>query len=161
MQALIIYDSLFGNTEKVARAIGEVLSAQHTTRVLRATEVNLSEASGIDLLVVGGPTHAHGMSVPMRQLLSGLEQDSLQGAEAAAFDTRIHGPRWLWGSAAVAITAELRRAGCRLVLPPESFFVGLKKQSGLRSGELERATNWARGLLTASLQSGLRSEAAG
>jgi flavodoxin I len=151
MRASVIYDSLYGHTRQIADVIGEVLADRYSVSVLPATPFTLAGVEGSDLLVIGGPTHGHGMSAPLQQLLSGLGRGSLIGVPAATFDTRIAGPCWLWGSAAAAIAERLQCAGCRLVLPRESFLVGLRKESPLRPGELERAADWARRLLTASL----------
>jgi hypothetical protein len=153
MKALVLYESLFGNTEAIAKAVagglapfGEVVIAQ----VGDAPRALIAEA---DLLVVGGPTHGHGMSKPatrrqpnakvfavgIREWLEGLPEAPRPAV--AAFDTRFDKPRWLTGSAAVHIARRLRRTGYRLVLPPESFFV---EHTGgpLCEGEAERATRW-------------------
>jgi len=149
MQALVIFDSKFGHTEQLARAIAEALSAAYTTRVVRAGESAPLTEAGADLLVVGGPTHAHGLSEPLRQVLTGLERGSLKGVAVATFDTRFQMPRWLSGSAAGVIARRLHRAGCRPVAEPESFFVARTNDCPLLPGELERATGWAQTLLPA------------
>lgn len=156
MQALVIYDSKFGHTEQLAKAIGEVLATKYASRVAPVAEAGPLAGAGVDLLVVGGPTHAHGMSAPMRELLAGIERGSLAGVAAAAFDTRFQMARWLSGSAAGAIARRLRHAGCRPVAPPESFFVARTENNPLLPGELERATDWAKTLLAAGRQAEAR-----
>ncbi len=152
MQALVVYDTRFGNTEHVARVIAEVLSARYTTRVVSVSEVGVRDLSGIDLLLVGGPTQAHGVSVEMKDLLAGLDGGGLTGLPAATFDTRFRMPRWLTGSAARVIARRLRRAGCRIVVPPESFFVARTQSNPLLPGEIERARDWADALPTVAPQ---------
>src|SRR4051794_4855629 len=123
MQALVLYDSKFGHTEQLARAIGDALGREYTARVFPVTHAPPFTRQGIDLLVIGGPTHAHGMSAPMKALLSELHRGDLAGVVAATFDTRFHMARLLSGSAARSIAQRLERAGCRMLAPPESFFV--------------------------------------
>ena len=149
MKALVIYDSRFGNTEQVARAIGDTLSDRFAVQVIPAAEAVLL-TSDTDLLVIGGPTHGHGMSAGMKALLAGLGHGTLAGLPAAAFDTRFQMPRWLSGSAADVIAKRLRKAGCDLVMPPESFFVARGQEGPLLAGERERAGAWARALLAAA-----------
>jgi hypothetical protein len=96
----------------------------------------------IDLLVVGAPTQSHGLPEGTRELLEGFPKGSLSGMRALAFDTRYRGPRLVRGSAAKDIASLLRHLGCRLLAPPESFFV--KGEEGpLEPGEEYRAQAWA------------------
>ncbi|RSM57220.1 flavodoxin [Amycolatopsis sp. WAC 01376] len=164
MRTLVIFESMFGNTETVATAIGKGLSAHTEVDV-----VNVDEAprawDGIDLLVVGGPTHALGMTRPSTRK-SALEQaghgvrsatglrewlGSCGTARAripvAVFDTRMAKPRWLTGSAARGAEKVLRRHGGVPLVPSESFFVDVGKEATLlREGEQERAEAWGAGL---------------
>jgi flavodoxin len=147
MNAYVVYDTKFGNTEQVARAIGTALQDYYTVRVASVTELNPRAVVGTDLLVVGAPTQQHGLSPAMREWLHGFEHGSLRGVPAAAFDTRYHKARWLTGSAAARTAVRLRRAGCRLVTAPESFFVERHEDSSgekteLLLGELERVGAW-------------------
>ena len=57
MKALIVYDSVYGNTEKIARAVGEAITPSGEVEVLRAGEANPSELASVDLLIVGSPVH--------------------------------------------------------------------------------------------------------
>jgi hypothetical protein len=98
---------------------------------------------GLDLLVVGGPTHGYGTSARLRAWLGHLEPAS--GINAVAFDTRYELPRVLTGSAARVIDGGLRQRGFRLVCRPESFFVARWAEGPLLPGE-ERAADWASGL---------------
>jgi flavorubredoxin len=146
MKALVVYDTKFGNTKQVAQAIGDVLAEGFEVQVIPAAEAAPLPRE-IDLLVVGGPTHAHGLSAPMKALLGGVERGALAGVPATAFDTRFRMPVWLSGSAAQVIAKRLRRAGCREVHPPESFFVAREGSNPPLPGELERAGAWARAVL--------------
>lgn len=147
MNALVLYDSKYGNTEQLARVIGERIGA---LSALSVEEVEARDLASCGLLIVGGPTHTHGMSVVMRDFVEGLSRRALQGVPAAAFDTRFHGSRLITGAASHGIARHLRRAGAQLMLPPESFFVvreGEPEETRLVEGELERARAWAATLL--------------
>lgn len=148
MKALVVYDSKFGNTKQIAEAIGDVFAERFAVQVLPAAEA-APLPKDIDLLVIGGPTHGHGMSEGMKALTAGIQDRALDGMPAAAFDTRYKMPRWLSGSAAQGIAKRLRRAGCREVLPPESFFVKRTAAGPLLPGELEEARAWARAVRAA------------
>jgi flavodoxin len=147
MNALVLYDSKYGNTERLARAIAYRISA---LQVMRVDDVESTDLASCDLLVVGGPTHIHGMSVTMRDFIESLSRGALSGVPAAVFDTRYRGSQLITGSAAHSIVRHLRRAGARVVLPAESFFVVKSddpKDTRLAEGELERAVTWAAALL--------------
>ncbi len=158
MNMVIVYDSVFGNTEQVARSMAKALEAEGDVRVVSAAETTSAAAlePPPDLLLVGGPTQRHGVSPNLEQFLGRLSRRSLDGVSAAAFDTRYRMSRLLTGSAAVVVSRRLRRAGCRVVAAPESFFIerdqppdGGKRRHAverLESGELERAETWAGGL---------------
>ena len=154
MNVLIVYDSQFGNTERIAQAIAERLG---TARLLRVDEVNESALTMCDLLIAAGPTQRQKTSPAMRTWLENLPRGILKNVSAATFDTRYRMSRFLTGSAAERIASRLKRAGARLVVPPESFFMerdvppqGEKRRheiEQLEPGEVERAREWAAGIL--------------
>ncbi|HUZ87514.1 MAG TPA: flavodoxin domain-containing protein [Candidatus Baltobacterales bacterium] len=142
MNTLVLYESEFGNTRKVAEYIGKSLESRGPVRVSPIGAYNPSFLEGVDLVFVGGPTQAHSMTVNMRHFLERL-QSRPAGIEVAAFDTRIKGPVFLWGSAAKEIAMRLRAAGFTAVAEPESFLVTLGKAPLLHPGEDARAAAWA------------------
>src|SRR5690606_11605555 len=85
MKAVVLYDSQFGNTEKIAQAIGDALSKGSEVTLLRAGAATPQDLSGYDLIVAGSPTQRFQATETMAGLLEGL---SLAGVRAAAFDTR-------------------------------------------------------------------------
>ena len=91
MKTLVVYDSLYGNTEKIAQAIGEAITGE--VSVTRAAEVDVSELESLDLLVVGAPTHGGRPSPGTREFLDKVQAPALKGIKVAAFDTR-HSSRW-------------------------------------------------------------------
>ena len=146
MKALIVYDSVYGNTENIAKAIAEAITPSGETNVLRAGEANPSDLEALDLLIVGSPTHAGRPTAPVQDLLSKLTQQSLKGIKVAAFDTRISKKIvGVFGYAAGRIANNLKKKGGVLIASPEGFFV-TGGQGPLKEGELERATAWAKGL---------------
>jgi flavodoxin len=157
MRALIIFDSAYGNTERIARAIAAALAPQGTVAVERVEDVLGTDPAAFDLLIVGGPTQRHGASPALAAWLEGLGRRALSGVPAAAFDTRYRMSALLSGSAAGVVARRLSRAGCRLAAAPESFFIerdqappGEKRRHDierLEDGEAERAAAWAVGLL--------------
>ena len=151
MRILVVYDSAFGNTGRIARAIGEVAGGFGEAVVANPQAVEPLASQRADMLFVGAPTQLHRMSEPMRAFLKALPRGVLGGVPAAAFDTRLLRSRWLTGSAASGVGRELRRLGCRLVVPPESFFV-LGREGPLEPGEEERAHRWAQRVLERAAQ---------
>ena len=168
MGALVIYESMFGNTKRVAEAIAAGIGERLAVEVLEVSHAPLTIDPGVDLLVVGGPTHMHGMTSPktraaaaertsdpllspaigMREWLELLAPVSGL-TRAAAFDTRINGPKVLTGSAAGSFTRLLKGARFLLISEPESFRIVSKApevDNALLDGELEEATAWGRAL---------------
>lgn len=148
MNALVIFDSVFGNTEKIARSIAAVLG----TQVIPISQVDADQLRGLDLLVIGSPTRGFRPTEGIRKLLDGLPKNYLAGVRVAAFDTRIvletigsKALRFLvdkGGYAARSIAKTLEKKGGQLGAPPEGFFV-TGEQGPLKDGELDRAAAWA------------------
>jgi len=164
MQALVVYESMFGNTEKIARAIAEGLSDTFDVTV---TDVSrMPSATGLDLIVLGGPTHAFGLSRPASRAQAGQQgtirpgaaeaglreyldcSPALTGIAAAAFDTKVNTP-FLPGSAAHRAQRHLRRLGCRIVQPARSFLV-TGTTGPLVEGEEQRARDWGSAVAAAA-----------
>jgi flavodoxin len=155
MQTLVIYDSKFGNTEKIAEAIGRGIgsvSEVRLTTTVEATEALEALASRPDLVLVGGPTQNHGPSAGLRQFVENLPA-ALRGIPAASFDTRYRGPVLLMGSAAAAAAKAFAKTGARLVAPSESFFIvrhGPMPRQTLEAGEITRAEAWGQAIATSA-----------
>jgi hypothetical protein len=121
-----------------------VAALRDTHRVtLRSADEGLGPVAGVDVLIVGGPTHAHGASQPLKGALAAIPAGSLSAARVAAFDTRIQMARILTGSAAASASKVLKRTGADIVAPPESFFVTRDDPPVLIPGEIDRAKSWA------------------
>lgn len=146
MRTRVVYDTTFGNTERIARAIAEKLEEAGPAELVAATGEAAFQVDGVDLLVVGGPTQAHRASPTLRALLKAVPSEALRAVPAAAFDTRVRGAKFLTGSAAVGIAKQLDKKGARLLLPPESFLV-TGTEGPLVEGEIDRARAWASRIL--------------
>jgi flavodoxin I len=147
MKALIVYDSVYGNTEKIARAITEAITPSGEAKALRAGEANASELASIDLLIVGSPTHGGRPTPAIQDFLNKVALPSLKGINVAAFDTRSQAKlARIFGNAAGRIAGHLTRKGGVVVASPAGFFVTGTK-GPLKEGELERAGAWAKGIL--------------
>ncbi|HOT90130.1 MAG TPA: flavodoxin family protein [Anaerolineae bacterium] len=153
MKALIVYDSVFGNTEKVAQAMGEALGCE----ARRVTGVTPEQVAGLDALIVGSPTRAFSPTPAIKKWLQSLPTQSLDGVKVAAFDTRMDvkavNSRVLttfvkvFGYAAEPMAARLVKKGGRQAIAPEGFIV-TGEQGPLKDGELERAAAWVRQILS-------------
>jgi flavodoxin len=158
MKALVIYDSQYGNTKLLAEEMARVLDEYGEVSILHVTDAGPHIFNGEDLLVVGGPTQAHGLSPQMKSLLEAAATRTPLGGypKALAFDTRLSWPKWMSGSAAEKIGHSLEGIGCTMAARPESFIV--KGSEGpLAAGEKERAVAWIGAVLA---QSGLATPAA-
>ncbi|MEX1157372.1 MAG: flavodoxin domain-containing protein [Thermomicrobiales bacterium] len=152
MNALVVYDSKFGNTRQIAEAIGGALGDRYDVSLQPVTD-QPEVTQAISLLLVGGPTHAHGISQPMRQFLDNLPKDAVSNVAVATFDTRFHKPKLIVGAASDGIAKRLRKRGARIVTEPESFWVE-SGEGPLSAGEVERARTWARTLASADVPTG-------
>ncbi len=152
MNALVIYDSQYGNTERIAQSIAEALLSYGRARTVRAGVAPLVELQGVDILILGCPTQGWRPTQAMRNFLESTPVEQLHGRSIVCFDTRFHRPRWLTGSAAAVMVKKLRQAGAPPFAPPESFFVAAT-EGPLEPGELERAGDWARALARKAVSS--------
>jgi len=157
MKAMVVYDSAYGNTEKIAQAIGNALSSQGEVETVRAGDATPEQLAGLALLVVGSPTQKFSPTGATTGFLKSIPQNGLQGVKVAAFDTRfpvseVEKVRILaffvriFGYAAEPIAGRLQKKGGDLAVPPEGFYVS-GTEGPLLEGELERAADWAKEIL--------------
>jgi flavodoxin len=142
MKALVIYDSQYGNTEKIAKAIGGAIGAD--VKVARFGEVKAAELGSYDLLIVGSPTQGGRYTMSMKDFLDAIPSDALKNVRVASFDTRLKTKlAKVFGYAATRIADTLKIKGGNLLAPAEGFLVkGVK--GPIIEGELERAAAWAK-----------------
>jgi len=161
MKAMVVYDSMYGNTEKVAQAIGQALGSAGDVEVVRASEVQLGQLAGLTLLVAGSPTQKFRPLPATTTFLKSIPADGLRGVRVAAFDTRMTESAVekirilaffvkIFGYAAQPIADRLQKKGGDLAVPPQGFYVG-DTEGPLLEGELERAADWAKKILAECL----------
>jgi hypothetical protein len=169
MKSVIVYESMFGNTEHIARKVAQGLAQPGSDTVLKdVREVDPGDLAAADLLVVGAPTHAFSLSrhstradavrqgadpsrasFGVREWLDTLEAAFPVAAErprVAIFDTRVAKVRRLPGSAAKRAARALRTHGLELLDRPTSFYVADVK-GPVTFGEFDRAREWGAHLL--------------
>ena len=145
MNALVVYDSQYGNTELIAEAIVNTLKQYGQARAFRAGHADADKVRGADVVIVGSPTQGWRPTSAIQSFLAHIPRDVWPEVAVVAFDTRFHMPRFLTGSAARGISRTITQLGGRVALPAESFFVD-GRSGPLREGELDRAATWARSI---------------
>jgi flavodoxin len=142
MKTLVIYDTLYGYTEKIARAIGAAVEGE--VKVVKVGEALADEVAAYDFIFVGSPTQGGRHTKALQAFLKEIPADALKNKQAAAFDTRMKS-MWvkLFGWAANHIAEVLKEKGASMVAPGEGFLVKTGK-GPLVDGEEERATAWAK-----------------
>ena len=182
MRALVVYESMYGNTHLIAEAIARGLRSAGEVQLGSVADARYEDVHRYDLVVVGGPTHSHGMSRPETReramaafrresdhrllepdaggmgLRSWLDMLGLCDVNAAAFDTRLPGPAVLTGQASKGIATMLHNHGFLVVTEPASFLVDRHDQ--LLVGEEQQAERWGDGL-AAKMPSSLEHQAVG
>ena len=163
MKALVVYESMFGNTESVAKAVADELGEHMSVQVCEVSLAPAAIEGLVDLIVVGAPTHAFSLSRPstradaVRQGASesvsdfGVREwlDRLPSGRhsecVATFDTRADKVRALPGSAAKKVDRIARAHGYAAAIARESFYVS-DVSGPLLPGEVDRARAWGRDL---------------
>lgn len=155
MKSLVVFDSVFGNTEEIARTIAGVLASAGEVKATRVSDFDRRDMDGVELLVVGSPTRAFRATPATMEFVKGLPSGALANVRVAAFDTRVNvvqvGSRFLtfmvklFGYAAEPITKALEKRGGLRAVAPEGFFVS-DKEGPIADGERDRAEAWARSL---------------
>lgn len=138
MKALIVYDSQYSNTQKVAEAIAKVFGSDGM--IVKVDDFRPAMLRGVDVLIVGSPTHAWNYTPSIGSFLATLQSENVSGMYAAAFDTSYSSI--FAGSAARRINKALKRMGNVMLTRPKRFFV-IGTEGPLAKGELNKATRWA------------------
>jgi flavodoxin len=162
MNIAVVYESLFGNTKEIAEAIAAGL--QDGSEVTLHSTLEEIDTSPADFVIVGGPTHAHGMSraasrkvdengpaplpgadtgLGLREVIKAMPTGD--GKPVATFDTRFDKASWLTGSAAAVAGKKLTKQGYRMITEPESFMIE-GGEGPLKPGEVDRARMWGKQL---------------
>ena len=163
MKALVVYESMFGNTGQVAEAIAAGLGESVEVEMAEISQAPREPGSDVELIVAGGPTHAFSMSrtntrsdainqgatrgeaeFGLREWMAALPSGH-HAEKIATFDTKVNTMRHLPGSAAKGAAKVAHRHGYDSVARAESFYVD-DVEGPLLEGELDRARDWGRQL---------------
>jgi flavorubredoxin len=147
MKVLFAYDSYYKNTKMIAEAMAHSLEKCGAQVYFeRIYQVDFTNLTNIDLLVIGAPTHNQNMPRPIKSMLKRLPKGILNDIKTISFDTRYKMNVKKSGSASMRINKLLKKIGARVIVPPESFFVQ-DRQGPLYPGEIERAQQFATSLI--------------
>ena len=145
---IVIFDSLFGNTQKIAEGIARAFKSISKVKVEHISEVKTNEVSKHDLIIVGSPTQGGRPTLTLLNFLEELDINALSGKDVAAFDTRLDENnqklllRYIMkiiGYAAPKILKILTAKGGNPISKPQAFIVK-DKQGPPLEGEIEKAT---------------------
>jgi flavodoxin I len=142
MKTIVVYDSQFGSTEQIAKAIGKSLGED--TRVVKVGEAKAEDLGFYNLIIIGSPTQGGRATKAMQAFLDAIPADALKGKRLAAFDTRLKNVMVkMFGYAAPRIEVAIKAKGGNSTAQPQGFIVKGTK-GPLVDGELERAAAWAK-----------------
>ncbi len=151
MKTLIVYDSVYHNTEKIAQAIGTAFPAG-SVKVVKAGAVNKSDLEDVNLFIVGSPTQGGRATQALQAFFNEIPDKGLKNVAIAAFDTRMTGEQngkamrmfvKIFGWASGRIAENLKSKGGNLIVSPEGFVVE-GREGPLKVGETERAAAWGK-----------------
>jgi len=143
MKSLVIFDSQYGNTERVARIIAQTLK----TKAVHVSQVTSADLEGLGLLVIGSPVQAGNATMAIQKYINQISDEDVKSLQFATFDTRIEMfIAKIFGYAADRVAKKLKRKGAKIISTPGAFIVK-DKEGPLADGELERAAEWSQSLL--------------
>ena len=159
MKILIIYDSYFGNTAKVAQTIKETMAGKSDVEVLKIDEYDKSRLQGVDLLIAGSPTRAFSPTKKISSAIKSIRKTEAEGMSFAAFDTRISMDdinvkfiRYMQnkrGGAADILAKYLAKKSINMIVPPAGFIVA-ESEGPLKDGEDQKIKDWAKQIIERS-----------
>jgi flavodoxin len=155
MKILIIYDSMYGNTEKVAKEMAKVISKSNEVKILKVSEFKPENLKSVDWLIIGTPTQGGQASQKIQEFIKNIKNGSLKNIDVSVFDTGIpkEGQKWflrtviqIIGYASPKIAGSLQSKGAKMIGEPETFWVN-DREGPLLNGELKRAGDWIKKIL--------------
>jgi flavodoxin len=157
-KALVIYDSVFGNTKRIAQSIADALSQEMNAHLLSVNDVKPQNLEDVRLLLIGSPTRQFRATPATMAWIKSLTPGALNGVRAASFDTRIPEDQlksnkalnffsWLIAYAADSLSKALVKKNAQIIAVPKGFYVS-GMEGPLVDGELDRAADWAKSLVS-------------
>jgi len=147
MNALVVYFSKFGHTQKIAEVIAETLGNHTHINSISSDQLTVDDLKDVELVVMGSPTHNMNLPKAVQPVFERLPRRILPGTPVAAFDTSYKMSAFLSRfTAAKKLTRKLRKLGGKRIIPPETFYI-VSREGPLYDGELERAQAWATSIL--------------
>ncbi len=140
MNVWILYESRLGNTAQLATQIAQAMVRSERVRLLQASQAGIP--TGVDLLLIGVPSHRHSRPDAVFDWLRRLPESALNGVRFSVFDVRFSLSRWFQVSIAWKVGRAVQRRGGQFASPPESFYLS-GHEGPLAEGELQRAISWA------------------
>jgi flavodoxin len=137
MKTLVIFDSNFGNTKRIAEAIAEEFG--DSAKAVSVSKFSIKYLEDVSLLIVGSPIIGWRPSEKMAKFLGEFSKGQLKEIKSVSFDTRVN--IFFHGDAAKKISKKLEEAGAKIITEPQVFFVKGKK-GPLLEGEIEKAKKW-------------------
>jgi flavodoxin len=151
MKGLIVYDSYFGNTEKIAIHLYESLKDIHEVKLVKVHNVEKEDLKNLEFIVVGSPTRAFKATKAIMDFIRKIPKDGFMGVRCGAFDTRMNTKDInskilnalvnVFGYAVDSIGKGLSEKGGNVIVPPEGFYV-TDSEGPLKDSELDRAEKW-------------------
>lgn len=154
MKISVVYDSKFGNTQKIAETIKEVVERGNEVKVIHVTDIKIKDIESPDMVIIGSPTHAGNVSEATKVLLNMIPKDSLKNKPFAVFDTSVasfgqnifmKGIIKFFGYSAPKMANVLKKRGAKIVSIQSFFVMGMK--GPLKEDEIKRVKNWAKGII--------------
>jgi flavodoxin len=155
MKILIIYDSIYGNTEKIAKDVAKTVLKGNKVKTIKVTEFKPGDFKSINWLIIGTPTQGGQASPKIQEFVKNIKDSSLKNVDVSVFDTGIpkEGQKWflrtviqIIGYASPKVARSLQSKGAKLVGEPEIFMVN-DREGPLLNGELKRARDWIKKIL--------------
>lgn len=149
MKGIVVYDTSYGNTKKIAETIADTLKESGIeVDLFHRKDVKKLSATDYDFLVLGSPTKFGTMSFAIRGFLGKVKSDEWMNKPFAAFDTENpENVEKKQGSAAEKIAEKLKEKKMNQLLPVLKALVHEMK-GPLVEGEIERTKDYAKELAT-------------
>jgi len=147
----VVFGSHSGQTVRIARSIASAVDWSNEYEAREAAEVDPREVQGPGVVFVGYPSGGPELDRSLRAFLDRIPDRTMYSVFWAVFDTRSQPVRSVAGSAVRRLRRAIEHRGGRLLLPPESFYVG-QTENGIPHTEVDRARTWGASVIAAAVK---------